>query len=214
METEIRKKIPEVALKQGIEPGALARAWEEYQGLVDFRDDVQLPADFEIPEGWDPKDVPYLLLHEQLGHMIYTDDPHLEAMGAVTVRATVFVRLKRYSRSAAVEFSLAVGGVLLTNLTVDRIAAALTAVKQLLAGFQRLSTWAQYLIVALVIAAFIHPTSRAAIQSFVQKMKPAAKKAGLTLLEGLAPLIEEYDLARDRAAEALQAATAEMGSEK
>jgi hypothetical protein len=104
-----------VASREGLDSAALFESWEEFRTSIAF-EDVEVGATEEPCR--DPKDLPYLRLHQTTGRPVYTVDADLAGMGAAVIGIEVVGHLRDYSRSASIEFSVKIGGVAIGGLSL------------------------------------------------------------------------------------------------
>lgn len=193
LKTEVRRNIPVVAARHGINPDAMRREWEIYQRAISFVE-VGGPRKRKILS--DPKDTPYLRLQEKLDAIIATEDHHLHAATKRVVRLSVFPVLQRYSRNAAVEFQLkahAVGAALALGMACE---GAVGAVK----GIARLPKPLLWILVIALGVAFLHPTSRRKIWENLDSLLQIIGAALGELYLQAEPFLIEHENAKQAAA--------------
>lgn len=88
----------------------------------------------EVIELADPKDLVYMAAQQQLGlSAIYSDDPHLQRMGAPLIKGRIDEDLRDYARGSAVTIGVSFGSGLVVSITVPTIFRLLkTSLKWLL----------------------------------------------------------------------------------
>lgn len=160
LDDEIRLNLTEVSANEGVPLEPMLAAWEEYRACIRFYE-ARRPSIAATPDVVDPKDLPYIETYLALGaSAILTNDPHLERMGARTVRLELAVAMRDYARAASVELTLKWHGVLLLTLGIgfaQQFAQVLAAGARV---FRRAPRGLQLAASAALVAALLHPPIR------------------------------------------------------
>jgi hypothetical protein len=197
LETEMARKIPDVAQREGLPSELLEKHWIELQTHIKFEDVVVSEADVAAR---DPKDVPYLRLHQQTKRPIYTNDSDLKGMAAVVVSGEVLVRIRDYNRHSSVEFSVKFGSTVVAGITLVALLGLWRACAATYGAFTRLPTGVQLFILAAITVALIHPKSRTWFRECLSEASPRIAAAAQSLLEIAEPMILAYAASRTEAA--------------
>jgi len=104
-----RRHLPKIAKKKRLGLGLMLTHWESYRkSLVILESSVDV---VDTQSAIDPDDVPFVLLAKHLkADGILTRDPHIRTLGGSRPVSRICSLPKNYSRSAAIEFSLKMGG--------------------------------------------------------------------------------------------------------
>lgn len=202
--TEMRRKIPVIAKREGLDRAAMQAEWERYQTRIKFID-VGRP---RRGKGvLDAKDTPYLRLQNQIEAVIISDDHHIAAMGGKVVRVDLFPPLQRYSRNAAIEYNLKVQGVGAVLLAGIGIKAGVEAAR----AVARLPKPVLFGGAVLLTVALMHPGSSRKIFQGVGALAEIMSRVGSGVLDAALPHIIEHDRARNEALENRELATQMLG---
>lgn len=184
LEYHVRKNFREISEKEAIPQNRLEDLWAEYRSKLSFRDPDG--TDTPRPEwGRDPTDIPYVLLQPQVeAAAIYTRDKDIEAMGGPVVTAEVILSLRDYSRAAAVELTLKIGGVVLALGTATAVYFLIRAIVEL---FMSLPSVVQLLVVVTLVVAILHPRSREFLAAAVEQLGQELR----TVLDTVGPIVME-----------------------
>jgi predicted nucleic acid-binding protein len=198
LDSEIESKLPVIAAKEGVPTDVLYQHWLEYKKLIQFEVVEEEPTD---PMARDPKDIPYLRLHQKTKLPIYTRDADLAAMGAAVVSGELIVKMRDYTRHANVEFAVKFGLVTISGITAAMVAALWRALYSGLHAFKRLPPGAQLLIIAGVMVAICHPRTRALAIELARGIGLPLWEAIQPILEASEPYLAQYNAAAAQTAE-------------
>lgn len=107
-ECEIFAKAKKLALETGKSEEDVIEEWRRIKPLLRVHDTAMQQV--EVIELADPKDLVYMAAQQQLGvSAIYSDDPHLERMGAPLVKGRIDDDLRDYARGSAVTIGVNIG---------------------------------------------------------------------------------------------------------
>ncbi len=198
LEDEVKRHIASLSLEENIPIEELEAHWATYRALISFID-VGGPE-----EGYqDPKDVPYLKLQAKLEALILSNDPDIAQMGGRIASVTLVAKLCAYSREAAIEYTLKAGGAGTITFSAALLSAAGKFLQSLIPHVRRIPPWIWAVGLALIIAALVHPPTRAWITSRIKSLSGNAKELGIALFEAIIPLLEEHERAKKSAEKAL-----------
>jgi len=200
---EIEKNVLKIAEEDSVSTEELLSYWNQYKPYIEFID-IEDPTEEELRAAQDPKDLPYIKLQNKVGAMIYSNDPHITAMGGRAIDATIVARLRSYSRSAAVEYSLKFAGASSILITQATVVAAFELTKMLIAQAKKIPPWGIAAGALLVVVAIAHPKTRAYAVSWIESLPQNLGDASKKILEFSAPLIEIHNEAKTDALCALE----------
>jgi hypothetical protein len=194
----MEEHIPELAIKKGIPEEALRRAWLEYQVCIRFIA-VGAISEEEAAAAVDPDDLPYVrLYHMARADAIVSRDPHIQAMGAKSVRLEMLKDVRDYAREKTPELVLRVGAY---GVTVPVVAGS-HALGKLLSGvakgYARLPREVQILLLVGTILLIAHSRSRKAVAASISAQAARVKEPALQLLHVFGTLCEELAEAEQR----------------
>ena len=206
LHVEVQKNIPKIAEEEGIDPSMLFEHWERYQSKIKFIESGG-PIEGQI----DPKDAPYVKLHDVTGFPVLTDDTHISKMGAKVVDFQVTALAQSYGRDAVVEYKIKAGFIGTFTITRTMVEAASSIVRSFARHISHVPTWAWL----LVLLAFAYAISLQAVQNWL-KQKIAAlpnysKSIAINLYAMLEPIVMEYHQSQIRARKAKQELIRKVG---
>jgi predicted nucleic acid-binding protein len=160
---ELEAKLDEIASRHAIKRADLSRLWEEYRRRLHICPAGRIPhptADCEQLR--DPTDLPFLALRHRVGaDAILTKDADVSAAGTPVVSLIVVrIDLRDWARAKGMHLGVVVGGMMIMTMPILAAVALLHEIGRTLA---KLPAWLQVLLAVGVIAAIVHPRSRAAI---------------------------------------------------
>lgn len=199
---EVEKHLPKIAKDDSVSLDLLTEHWEEYRSYITFVT-VDVATEEEIALAQDPKDLPYIQLQNKIGAGIYSKDSDIEAMNGRVIGLHVIASLRKYSRNAAVEYQLKCMGLMSMTVTAHVFMGAVELIKALTVKTKTLPSWVLWFGALLVVVALIHPTSRAMTENWIKSLPDKIETFGVTLLEAIIPLIEEHNIAKEGAQNAL-----------
>lgn len=131
----------------------------------------------------DPKDIPYILLQRRIEASIVTSDKDVAAMDGRVVPIAVMATLRAYSRAAAVQATLQVGGYTLSSFGLSTLVGmtrvASSGVKKMATNVPR-EVWLALL--GMLCVALVIPASRNWLQSRMHTLAAHLGTAGEGLL--------------------------------
>lgn len=195
---ELRVNIPLLAAKENLPQEELEAHWETYKALISFID-VGGPEEGQQ----DPKDVPYLRLQTEIDALIVSNDSDIQQMGGSVVNVTLIAQLCTYSREAAIEYNLKIGGVLTIRISSALLIVTSQFVWSLMPRVKKIPKWVWLLCLAMIAAGMAYPTTRIWIQNNLRSLSGRSKKLGIALFNHISPLILEHERAKQAAQETL-----------
>ncbi len=167
LEDEIREHQKELAFRTGRPVADVEQEWISLRRYIHFHTGPK-GAGGSLP---DPDDAAYLdTLHDVAARGVYTRDAHFQDSKAPLIFIAMDIRnpmdtaLRRYARASAVRIGLALGSSASAVVSVEVLISLGKLLKTLVTAFKRLSSGAQLLIVAGIVALLAHPKSRAKLK--------------------------------------------------
>ncbi|MEW8517736.1 MAG: PIN domain-containing protein [Candidatus Thiodiazotropha sp.] len=168
---EIEEHLPKIANKKNIPFEKIQNEWLAYQQYLEFIeiDEEEL---IKYENSVDPKDAPFVILSEILNVAgVISNDPHIEQLGGKRIALDIRLSLRDYSRTAAVAFSIRLGGVALSYVSVGLLAALGKGVGKLLQAIINLPDKAKMLLIAGLVLVFLMPSTRSRLFAYFQSVK-------------------------------------------
>ncbi len=194
IEIEIAKNIPKIAEEEGVEASLLFAQWEVFKSKLQF-------VECGGPENGaiDPKDVPYVKLHNVTGFPVLSEDPHISKMGAKVIGIQVTALAQNYSREAVIEYKIKVGALTTFTITGAMVKAASDLIRSLGKSLRRIPPWAWLLIIAGFVFALSVDSVRTLLKEKLSTLPEASKKFGHCLIQTLEPVLLEYQKSQAQA---------------
>src|SRR3990172_5403997 len=157
---EVEDHIPDVAWDVGVEEAQVREEWQNYQRALRI-------SEHDVPnsERWnelrDPTDLPFVYLYGNIGaDAILTADSAIRDSGARVANLDVVLHLRDYSRAAAPEMTIKLGGTVALVVGVEAIRLLAGTLRTIYRGFAGLpkESIIALLVTGLLIAA--HPRTR------------------------------------------------------
>lgn len=188
---EVEEHLPNIANKKKIPFEKMQEEWLAYQQYLEFVEiDVEDIKQYE--NSVDPKDAPFVILSEMLNVAgVISNDPHIEQLGGKRIALDIRLSLRDYSRSAAVVFSIRLGGVALSYVSVSLLVALGKGVGKLLQAIINLPDKAKLILIAGLVLVFLIPSTRFRILAYFQSVKGLFGGAWEQMAPSIAELIQE-----------------------
>lgn len=205
LETEIAEKVPVLANKYNFSRQDGFALWERFSKHIEF---VDVGGPEAAPcDARDPKDWPYVELHNKLKHPVVTKDKDIAGMGAVTAKFTIIASLRDYARESANAMSIIVYG----GLAISIPSAVLSKSFSFLCSWvgekiDMTPKWVWVVAVLFVGAFLIYPKNRAWLRSKISAMAGSTKDAALSFLEVIEPVYKSFENSRALAEKSLNQA--------
>jgi len=187
---EIEEHWPKIAEKNNIEKNKTTELWLEYQEYLEFVevDKVDLKG---YEDSVDPDDAPFVVLSKMLNvHGVISDDPHIDQLGGNRINMDIRLSLRDYSRTAAVVYSLRLGGVALTVASTGLLIVMVKGALKLMQLIGGLPDKFKFLLFIVLVLLVVTPSIR---NKLLEYMTSAKIFLGEHLGE-LLPAIEELML--------------------
>jgi len=188
---EIEEHLPKIANKKNIPFEKMQNEWLAYQQYIEFIeiDEEEL---IKYENSVDPKDAPFVILSEILNVAgVISNDPHIEQLGGKRIALDIRLSLRDYSRSAAVAFSIRLGGVALSYVSVCLLAALGKGVGKLLQAIINLPDKAKMLLIAGLVLVFLMPSTRSRLFAYFQSVKGLFGETWEQISPSIAELIKD-----------------------
>lgn len=165
--SEVEEHLPGVAARRDRDVGTYLDEWASVRTLVRIEE-----PDFSVVEkyagGQDPDDAPTLALAEIIGALgIVTKDTDIAAMGGNCIPYRFIEAARDYSRQAALNVTIQVGGYYIAVGAGHGFMGAMAALESCATWFRGLQTEFKILFFVALVAAIAHPRSRGLIVSAV-----------------------------------------------
>lgn len=192
LETEIAEKVPVLADKYNFSSQEGFALWERFSKHIEF---VDVGGPENAPDdARDPKDWPYVELHNQLQHPVVTNDKDIAGMGAVTARFTVITSLRNYARESANAMSIMVYGGLAISIPSAVLSKSFSFVYGWIGEkFVVTPKWVWGLAVLFVGVLLIYSPSRAWLRNKISAMAESSKDAALSFLGAIEPVYKNFE---------------------
>ncbi|WP_143512648.1 hypothetical protein [Vreelandella utahensis] len=187
LEQEVEAKIQDLHEREGIGVKALEEQWERFRSKLNL---VECGGPDETYH--DPKDAPYVKLHEKIEAPISGRDVHFEKMGVPLVHVSVIATAKKYSREAAVEYSIKVAGIGSIVITAAMIDRVWQLVRHLGVQAQRLPSWVWLLAIGVACAALTSERVQNWLMEQGKVLGPSVGEAAVRLIDKMEPLFREH----------------------
>lgn len=205
LEEEIEGHLAVLASEENLPYEELEAHWKIYRTLISFVDVGGPEEGFQ-----DPKDAPYIKLQAKLDTLILSNDPDIQQMGGRVAGVTLVAKLRKYSREAAIEYTLKAGAASSLAISAGLLSAAGKFLQSVMPHIKRIPPWFWMVCLALLIAGFLHPNTRAWIISTIKSLPARYRELGIALLETAGPLLVEHERAKKSAMDALVDAKREV----
>lgn len=184
----------------GAERGFLDQAWQVHwtiylSMLVVSDPDPAVTAKYENRR--DPTDAPTLALAETQGmDGIMSSDKDLKAMGGQVLPLKFKLEARDYSRKAAIQVSLQIGGVYLAVGAVEGLIYVAKSLGAAIRGIGRLPGWLKVALTVGALCLAVHPTSRKAIRNSLELAGQTISEATPEMIALVVRLYREYEQVR------------------
>ncbi len=171
LKNEIEQHLPSIAKKKKISLEKMQIEWLAYQNYLEFVEiDEDKLAAYE--DSVDPKDAPFVVLSEMLNVAgVISDDPHIEQLGGKRIHLDIRLSLRDYSRSAAIVFSLRIGGVVCSHISIGILLAMGKGIKAIAQVIFNLPEKIRIVLFFALIFVFLIPSVRVKVLSYLQTVK-------------------------------------------
>lgn len=191
LKNEVEEHLPIIAKKKNLSLEKIYKEWVDYQQYLEFIeiDDNQIK---QYENSADPKDAPFVILAEMLNVAgVISDDPHIEALGGKRIALDIRLSLRDYSRSAAVAFSLRLGGVALSYMSVSLLGALGKCIGKLLQFIINLPDKVKIMLIIGLVLVFLFPSTRTRLLAYFQSVKGLFGETWAEISPSIAELIQE-----------------------
>jgi hypothetical protein len=187
---EVSRNIPRLAQEEDVAKEKLDQAWQEFQGRIEFSEDIESAIPANVAH---LNDLPFVNLYlTSDADAVLTQDKHISMMGAKALAPDKLVSVRDYARSKSPEVTLRVGGVLVVGVSIGSVIALLKIIAAALRSFAKLPVEFQVLIIAGAIFAFVHPGSRRALSNSLSVIASSLKIPADIFVEVFAELIVKF----------------------
>lgn len=167
---EIEEHFLDIAEQTGRTEAEVKQEWAQFQKCLRFYGPRALPSAGESYADID--DFPYLAAWRELdARAIYTQDPHLEAMGAAVVSVLIDTNLRDYARGSTVQVAVGIGSTVSFVLGWEFLRVVYELLVRCVQAVRRLPPAAQMALVAAGVFCVAHPKSRAKLKDGWSNLK-------------------------------------------
>lgn len=192
-ECEILANAEKLALEIGKSKEEVIKEWRRIKPFLRVHDTAI--QEVEVIELADPKDLVYMAAQQQLGlSAIYSDDPHLQRMGAPLVKGRIDDDLRDYARGSAVTIGVNIGSGLVVFISVS---AMFRFLKSSITWLMRQPLSFQLALGVLAFTLLRNARVRAWLSNKWEQYWPA-------LAELMTPIVAEYCESQAKAMDAQQ----------
>lgn len=197
--TEVQEHIPDLARALGIEENRVWECWESYQTDLHFS-----KPDMARASQWsslrDPSDLPFVYLYGNVGaEAILTADNDIRDSTAKVVNLDVVLSLRDYSRAAAPEMTIKLGGALVLVAGIETLHVAIGTLKAIYGGITNLPRGAQVILLIVGILAAAHPKARNLLMDGLRSISARAMESASLLAPALIRLASDLAEFQERA---------------
>lgn len=170
---EIEKYYEAIAADTGSTVVEVEKEWNQFQQYVGFYSPRQRPSPTETYA--DIKDFPYLATWREVdARAVYTEDPHLAAMGAAVVSVFIDTQLRDYARASTVQIAVRIGSSLSVFVGWEFLCGFCRLLVRLVRAVRRLPPELQIVLASAGALALLHPRTRAGLQKGWNSLKGSA----------------------------------------
>ena len=171
LKDEVEEHWPNIAEKNNIPKNKTIELWLEYQEYLEF-----IEVDKEDLKGYedsvDPEDAPFVVLSKMMDvHGVISDDPHIDQLGGKRINMDIRLSLRDYSRTAAVVYSLRLGGLALSIASTGLLIAMVKGAVKLMRLIGSLPDRFKVILLVALILVILIPTTRNKLLEYMQSAK-------------------------------------------
>lgn len=196
IEQELEKNFRIISEEEGVAIETLHEQWRWYRPNIRLVDCGGPDQEF-----LDPKDAPYVKLQRELAAPVSTRDRHFSEMGVPVADIKVIAAARDYSREAALEYTIKIGGIGTVFISAAMIRAVWEFVRSLGIHARRIPAWVWMTAIAAVCAALSSERVQSWLVDKGRTWGPNARQALAKVIEEVAPLFEQHFESQRRANE-------------
>ncbi len=201
---EVERHIPQLASDLRVNEEQVWEHWRDYQASIHF---LNAPSSPQPERLRDPTDEPFIYVYAIVGaEAILSSDKDLQDSTARVVNLDVVLSLRDYSRAAAPEMTIKLGGAVILVAGIQTIRLAVDGLRAIYRGFARLRLEVKAVVLVLGVLAAAHSKTRTAIADALRSMSARAIQAAALLAPVLASLGSDLGLQQERAQGSWEAA--------
>jgi len=210
LKAEIKENLPDVAQRRGISEEKLQRHWEEFRSRIEFvavsQDAIAAKKievrskenDGSVP---DADDLPYLVLQDQTGAPIHSEDHHIERMGGMSIGLGAITQLRDYSRQCSFGLQLIYAQVAAVAGLVWVAFELMSTAGKVLGAAKRLPTAVQVIIGCAMAYFLLQPSTWRSLNTRLHQAHDTIHDASSRVMDVVLPVLlqgyEAYGDAQD-----------------
>jgi len=168
---EIEEHLPKIAKKRNISLENIHAEWIEYQKYLEFIEIDEAEIN-KYENSVDPKDAPFVILSEILNAAgVISNDPHIDQLGGKRINLDIRLSLRDYSRTAAIAFSIRLGGVVLSYISFGLLIAIGKGIGKLLQAIINMPDRIKIILIAGLVLVFLIPSTRTRLLAYLKSAK-------------------------------------------
>lgn len=196
LKAEVEEHIPELAQDLGIEENKVWECWEGYLPPLHFSE-THATSPISLR---DPSDLPFVYLYGNVGaEAILTADNDIRDSTAKVVNLDVVLSLRDYSRAAAPEMTVKLGGALILIGGIEALRLVAATLRVICRGITNLPRGAQVILLILGTLAVVHPRSRDWIMDGLRSLSARAAQGASLLAPAFLRLASDLAELQERA---------------
>ena len=196
---EVEENLHNVSKKRKVSLDSLQIEWASYQKHLNFFEVDDADLEF-YKDSVDPDDAPFVVLSKILGVPgVISDDSHIEKLGGNRIHVDIRLALRDYSRAAAIVYSIRLGGVLFTAVSMGTIIGLVRAISAVVKGVAKLPDQSKLILLSIITFIFISPNSRKYILNQLSNLKTVLGNAWVEIEPLITQLILEEQKKKEEA---------------
>ncbi len=195
IDREVEEHLPKIARRAGASVETARASWTAYRERIKVV--AARPQSSPSATGVrDPKDAPYLWLHESLGtRAILTEDKDLLDHPVAAMRAIeITLDLRDHARHQAFVLNISIGGLTVSNVGIELLRSVFGIARSIGARFMTLADVAQILVVLGALLLFSNPGLRSTLSAAWEWLRPIVGEVSEALDGILAEMIRQQEL--------------------
>lgn len=194
---EVERHIPQLASDLRVDGELVWEHWQDYQASIHFLDATPLAQPERLR---DPSDEPFIYVYGIVGaEAILSSDKDLRDSTARVVNLDVVLSLRDYTRAAAPEMTIKLGGAVILVAGIQTMRLAVDGLRAVYQGVAKLPLEVKAVLLVLGVLAVAHSKTRTVIVDGLRSMSARAIQGAALLAPVLATLGSDLGLQQERA---------------
>jgi predicted nucleic acid-binding protein len=202
LKIEVEKHLLNLSEEKDIELARIQEEWENIAKHITFYDITV--EEHEKENVRDHKDLAYIKLQEATGANIYSRDKDIAAMGGSVIQYSIVTSLRDYSRNAAVEYTLKIGGVISLEISKTLFALVAELIQKVFSKAKNLPKWVYIAVIGMLIFILVNEASRDKFMKLLNTIFGNIGELIDNIIKEVEPLIIAYEEAQLQAIENLE----------